>query len=146
MDHNQNHAPGSEDTGFRYTYSAKEQAELKKIRDKYTTDKGPVSTNKMEQIRRLDAAVTKKATTVALVVGIIGTLIMGMGMSLIMTDLRDAFGLDSTTALLGGIIVGFVGMIGVIVAYPLYQHILAKERQKIAPQILRLTDEWMEEN
>ncbi len=129
--------------GFQYNYSAKEQAELKKIREKYLADIKPTELPKMEQIRRLDAQVSKKATTRALIIGIIGTLLMGGGMSLIMTDLKEVLGTYRNMALAIGITIGFVGMLGVIVAYPLYQHITAKERQKIAPEILRLTDELM---
>lgn len=131
----------NENNGFQYKYSAKEQAELKKIREKYLADTKSTELDKMEQLRRLDAGVTKKATTVSLIFGIVGALIMGFGMSLIMTDLKEILGSHREMALLIGIIIGLVGMIGVIFAYPLYQHIVAKERKKIAPKILRLTDE-----
>ena len=70
---------------FNYTYSAKEQEEINAIRKKYAElDK---QEDKMEQLRRLDASVTKKATAVAIAMGVIGALIMGFGMSLVMTDL-----------------------------------------------------------
>ena len=124
---------------FNYTYSAKEQEEIKAIRKKYAA---PVETeDKMAQLRRLDAGVYSKATTVALVVGIIGTLIMGMGMSLIMTEI-GAF-LGTVTAMVVGIGLGVIGIILVCLAYPLYNRTLKKERVKIAPEILRLTDELM---
>ncbi len=130
-------------TGFRYTYSAKEQAELKRIREKYSTDIESPTLSAMDRIRKLDAGVTKKGTITALIVGIVGTLVMGLGMSLIMTDLMEFFGADRDTVLIVGILIGFVGMVGVIVAYPLFQHITTKERQKIAPEILRLTEELL---
>jgi hypothetical protein len=124
---------------FNYTYSAKEQEEIKAIRKKYAA---PVETeDKMAQLRRLDAGVYSKATTVALVVGIIGTLIMGMGMSLIMTEI-GAF-LGTVSAMVVGIGLGVIGIILVCLAYPLYNRTLKKERVKIAPEILRLTDELM---
>ena len=124
---------------FNYTYSAKEQEEIKAIRKKYAA---PVETeDKMAQLRRLDAGVYSKATTVALVVGIIGTLIMGMGMSLIMTEI-GAF-LGTISAMVVGIGLGVIGIILVCLAYPLYNRTLKKERVKIAPEILRLTDELM---
>ena len=124
---------------FNYTYSAKEQEEIKAIRKKYAA---PVETeDKMAQLRRLDAGVYSKATTVALVVGIIGTLIMGMGMSLIMTVI-GAF-LGTVSAMVVGIGLGVIGIILVCLAYPLYNRTLKKERVKIAPEILRLTDELM---
>ena len=62
---------------FSYTYSAKEQTEIQNIRKKYETT--TEQEDKMAQLRRLDASVSSKATTVALVVGIVGALIMGLG-------------------------------------------------------------------
>lgn len=72
---------------FHYIYSAKEQEEIKAIRKKYAPSEE--TEDKMAQLRRLDAGVYSKATTVSLVVGIIGTLMMGLGMSLAMTDIGE---------------------------------------------------------
>ena len=131
----------NEQKGFTYTYSAKEQEELRKIRQKYTA---PTQIeDKMEQLRRLDASVTKKATTVSLTLGIIGALIMGTGMSLAMTDLGEILGSHRSLAMLIGILIGLVGILLVCLAYPIYNRIVKKERAKIAPEILRLTDELM---
>ena len=124
---------------FNYTYSAKEQEEIKRIRKKYTAP--ATEEDKMAQLRRLDASVYSKATTVALVVGIIGALIMGFGMSLVMTDIGAALG--TFLAMVIGIGAGVIGIILVCLAYPLYNRTLKKEREKIAPEILRLTDELM---
>lgn len=122
---------------FNYTYSAKEQEEIKAIRKKYATPEE--NEDKMTQLRRLDAAVTQKATTVSLVFGIIGTLIMGAGMSLIMTDIGNILG--RTLALIIGITTGIIGIILACLAYPIYNRTLKKEREKIAPEIIRLSDE-----
>ena len=127
--------------GFNYTYSAKEQEEIKAIREKYS--KPVESEDKMAQLRRLDSAVTKKAATVALVLGIVGALILGFGMSLFMSDLGDALGFRENENMLVGIPVGIVGIILVCVAYPIYNRIIKKEREKIAPEIIRLTDEFI---
>ena len=124
---------------FNYTYSAKEQDEIKAIRKKYAVQEQ--TEDKMTQLRRLDAAVTQKATTVSLVFGIIGALIMGIGMSLVMTDIGNILG--TTLALVIGIITGIIGIIPVCLAYPIYNRTLKKEREKIAPEIIRLTDELM---
>ena len=124
---------------FQYTYSAKEQAEIKAIRKKYVT---PAETeDKMAQLRRLDAGVTQKATSVSLAFGIVGAIIMGSGMSLIMTDIGAMLG--TALAMFFGIGLGIVGMILVSLAYPIYNRIMKKEREKIASEILRLTDELM---
>ena len=126
---------------FNYTYSAKEQDEIKAIRKKYAA---PEETeDKMVQLRRLDASVTQKAQAVSLVFGVIGALILGFGMSLAMTDLGEILGSYRGMAMLFGIIIGIVGIVLVSLAYPLYNRIVKKEREKIAPEIIRLTDELM---
>lgn len=126
---------------FKFTYSAKEQEEIKAIRKKYSE---PEKTeDKMEQLRRLDASVTQKATVVSLILGIVGTLVMGIGMSLAMTDIGEIIGLASSVSMLIGIPVGTVGIVLVSLAYPTYNRIVKKERKRIAPEIIRLTDELM---
>ena len=125
--------------GFRYTYSAKEQEEIRSIREKY---EAPVEKeDKMGQLRRLDASVTSKATTISLVAGIIGTLILGSGMSLILTDIGEMLG--DFGALILGVCVGVIGIILICLAYPIYNRTLRKAREKVAPEIIRLTDELM---
>ena len=131
----------NENNGFQYTYSAKEQAELKRIRDKYTA---PTETeDKMTRLRRLDASVTNTAQAVALVFGVIGTLILGFGMSLVMTELAEGLGISGDAAMVIGIIVGIVGGILASLAYPIYNAIVKAKRKKLAPEIIRLTDELM---
>ena len=126
---------------FNYTYSAKQQEEIKAIRKKYSAPEE--KEDKMAQLRRLDYGVTQKAQAVSLVFGVIGALILGFGMSLAMTDLGEILGSYRGMAMLFGIIIGVVGIILVSLAYPLYNRIVKKEREKIAPEIFRLTDELM---
>ena len=127
------------DTGFKYTYSAKEQDEIKRIRQKYLSQEE----DSMTRLRKLDASATSKATVIALVIGIVGALILGTGMSLIMTDLAVLLGMTGMTNMIVGIVAGVLGIILVILAYPIYGKVLKKERDKIAPEILRLSDELM---
>ena len=127
--------------GFAYTYSAKEQAELKRIREKYTAP--TEAEDKMDRLRRLDASVTNTAQAIALVFGVIGTLILGFGMSLCMTDLGEILGSYSDMAMVIGIIVGMIGGILASLAYPIYNAIVKAKRKKLAPEIIRLTDELM---
>lgn len=115
---------------FSYTYSAREQEEIRKIREKYTSND-----DKMEQLRRLDKSVTQKGTVVSLIVGIIGTLLMGFGMCCTMVWGESLF--------IAGIVVGLIGIGVLSAAYPLYSYIVKKERARIAPEIIRLTDELM---
>jgi uncharacterized membrane protein YuzA (DUF378 family) len=126
---------------FNYSYSAKEQAEIKAIRQKYQAPEKVE--NKMEQLRRLDGAVTQKATTVSLVFGVIGALVLGSGMSLAMTNIGEVLGLSASLAMLIGIPVGVLGILLISLAYPVYNRTIRKERKKVAPEILRLTDELM---
>jgi len=126
---------------FKLTYSAKEQEEIKAIRRKYVVPEQPE--DKMAQLRRLDAAVTRKATVVSLVFGVIGALILGTGMSLAMTEIGQSIGLVGGMAMLYGILIGMIGIALVCVAYPIYNAIVKQEREKIAPEIIRLTDELM---
>lgn len=127
---------------FSFTYSAKEQEELRNIRAKYQPQEAD-SEDKMEKLRRLDNLVTQKATATSLVVGILGALILGSGMSLIMTDVGEILGLAGIFCLVMGIMIGIVGIVMVCLAYPVYNRILKKERARIAPEVLRLTDELM---
>ncbi|MBQ2724587.1 MAG: hypothetical protein IJF78_02650 [Clostridia bacterium] len=125
---NKNSENGS---SFHYTYSAKEQEELKRIRQKYA----PPEEDKMELLRRLDRSVTEKGTVISIVLGVIGTLILGLGMSCVLVWQGTLF--------LPGIIIGLAG-IGILAsAYPVYSRVTRKERERIAPEILRLTDELM---
>lgn len=124
---------------FSYTYSAKEQSELRRIREKYQ----PSEESKIDRLRRLDRGVTQKAQTLSLTLGILGSLILGFGMSLCMTDLAEILGSHSDLAMVIGIIVGVVGGILASLAYPLHQLVVKREREKIAPEILRLTEELL---
>ena len=118
-------------TTFQYTYSAKEQDELKRIRNKYL----PKEENKMELLRRMDAQVTQKATMHAIIVGVIGALVLGMGMSCCLVWADSVFVL--------GIVVGMIGMGVLALAYPIYSRTIKKERERITPEVLRLTEDLM---
>ena len=135
MDNNQ------EKGGFSYTYSAKEQAEIKKIRDKYTPQSE--EHDKMARLRKLDASVTNTAQAIALAFGVIGSLILGFGMSLCMSDLGKMLGMNNTVALVIGVITGVIGGFLASFAYPVHNYITKTMRKRVAPEIIRLTDELM---
>lgn len=116
---------------FNYTYSAAQQKEIKDIREKYTQP--TQEEEKMERLRRLDRSVTKPGTIISLIVGIVSVLIMGTGMSCVMVWGEMLF--------IPGIIIGVIGMAGTAAAYPIYSHITKKQREKLAPEIIRLSDE-----
>ena len=121
---------------FEYTYSAERQQEVEAIRKKYL----PREEDKMEKLRRLHHSATKKAQSASIAMGVIGALILGTGMSMTMTDFGAVFG---SFSMILGIIVGLVGMVLVALAWPVYNRVLKTERERNAPEILKLTDELM---
>lgn len=114
---------------FHFSYSAKQQEEIRKIREKYL----PKEENKIEQLRRLDESTTRPGTIAAIIVGVIGALLLGVGMSCTMVWAEQFF--------IPGVIVGVLGIALVGAAYPLYSRVTKKHRERLAPEIIRLTDE-----
>lgn len=114
---------------FHYTYSARQQEEIQNIRKRYL----PKEEDKMEQLRRLDRGTTKKGRILSVTLGVIGCLLLGVGMCCTMVWMEQLF--------IPGIVIGLIGIGAVIAAYPLYTRVTRKEREKVAPQILQLTEE-----
>lgn len=119
----------NEKKSFQYTYSSKEQEEIKNIRQKYE----PPAESKIERLRKLDKSVQKKASTAAISVGVTGTLIFGCGMSCI--TVMDG------VAFVAGITIGIIGIAILSLAYPIYGITLKKERKRIASEVIKLADE-----
>ena len=119
--------------GFSYTYSAAQQQEVEQIRKKYLPE--TKEEDKLARLRRLDESCTGKATALSLIVGVVGTLLLGVGMCCTMVWGGGWF--------IPGIVIGVVGIGALCCAYPLYNRVLEKERQRIAPEILRLTEELL---
>ena len=120
-----------ENKEFKYAYSASQQEEIERIRKKYMAPEE----DKMEQLRKLDRSVSEPGMIASLAVGIIGTLIFGTGMCCTMLWAEQWF--------FQGIVIGIAGMIMMIFAYPLYAHITKKRRAKLAPEIMKLTEELL---
>lgn len=112
---------------FEYTYSAPEQEEIRKIREKYI----PKEETTLEKLRRLDAQTERPGMVASLSLGVVGTLIFGTGMCCCLV----------WSMYLIGVVVGIVGAVTLALAYPAYVRITKKQREKIAPQILALTEE-----
>ena len=119
------------DTTFEYTYSSERQKEIEAIRRKYE----PKTEDKMEQLRKLDRDTEKKGTIAAIIVGVIGLLIFGAGLSMAMVW--------KETMLVTGSLVGLIGMILMSSALFVYKVVTKKQREKVAPQILALSEELM---
>lgn len=118
---------------FHYTYSAREQEEIKRIREKYAPPAKEEAS--MEQLRRLDASATRTANIVAFTLGIISILIMGVGMCCT-TVWAD-------TLFIPGILIGIAGIAGMMIVYPIYKGMVKRKREKLAPEIMRLSEELM---
>ena len=119
---------------FTYTYSAKEQEEIRQIRGKYVPPAKEESS--IEQLRRLDKSATKGAAIASLIIGIVSALLLGVGMCCTMLPGWEQY-------FIPGIAIGVIGIIGVIAAYPVYTRMVKRRRAKRAPEILRLADELM---
>ena len=121
----------NENQSFNYTYSAKRQKEVEDIRKKYL----PKEEDKLETLKRLDRDAEKPGTMAAIIVGVIGALLLGVGMCCTMV-----WG-SSMMIFVLGVIVGIIGIVIVSIAYPLYKKVTKKQREKIAGQILALSEE-----
>ena len=120
-----------ENNKFSYTYSANAKDEVEKIRKKYL----PKEEDKLETLRQLDNSVTQKATVLSLILGIVGALILGTGMCCVLVWQDILF--------VPGIFIGILGIGVLSLAYPLYKRTVEKERERIKPEILRLSEELL---
>lgn len=121
----------SEKKEFSYSYSAAEKNAAEKIRKKYEPRNAELST--LDKIKELDKSVAKAGTAASIIIGIIGAMLFGTGMSCIMVWGDKLFEI--------GIAVGIAGMIVSAAAYPVYLAVSNKRRKEVADEILRLTDE-----
>ena len=120
------------DNNFEYTYTApteEERREIESIRRQYEAKDETKS--KIERVRQLDSFVQNFSVIIALVLGIMGTLIFGLGMSMVLVWNIEIF----------GIIVGAVGIIPMTAAYPVYVTTLRRNKKKYGEEILRLSEE-----
>ncbi|MBQ9948252.1 MAG: hypothetical protein IJO91_07680 [Oscillospiraceae bacterium] len=111
---------------------------VQKIRTQYTEKES----TELDAIRELDAKAKRPANVFAYVFGSISAIIMGAGMSLVMTDIGSSIGINDP--MIPGIVVGVVGMIMAIINFPIYKNILSSRKEKYAEQILALSDKLME--
>ena len=110
---------------------------VQKIRTQYTEKEN----TELDALRELDRKVKRPANVFSYVFGSIGAIIMGAGMSLVMTDIGAAVGIEKP--MMPGIIIGVIGMVLAIVNYPVYKSILGSRRKKYADEIIVLSDKIM---
>ncbi|MBR4577643.1 MAG: hypothetical protein IKO25_10655 [Clostridia bacterium] len=118
-----------QENAVNITYSAEEQKELNAIRARYAPKENRPLTN-LEKAKAIDARVERKGLIAGLTVGIIGTLVTGLGMSCILV----------WDKMVPGILIGLAGLAGVAGAYPMYQRVIRKERARVADEIMQLSE------
>ncbi len=107
---------------------------VQKIRSQYTEKDDSV----LDVLKALDAKVKRPANVFGYLFGSVAAIIMGSGMSLVMTEIGATIGIESAMPI--GIIIGSVGLLMAIVNYPIYKKILNRRKEKYADQIIRLSD------
>ena len=123
-------------TGFEYTYSApteQERKEIESIRRQYQAQPVSDREEKLNRLRKLDSFVKNSATTVALILGVVGLLIFGLGMTMVL----------EWELYIWGVVVGAVGLTPIMIAYPVYNLMLNKNKEKYGEQIIMLTEELL---
>ena len=121
---------------FSYNYSATENEEIQEIRKRYL----PQSESKLDELKRLDAQVQKSGIAESLCVGIISSLVFGAGMCLAMQVIGNGI-----LMMILGILIGIVGMVGMLLAYPVRRRKQRKAKEKLSPKILELSEELYQE-
>lgn len=107
---------------------------VQKIRTQYTEKEH----TGLDELKELDSKVKRPANVFAYIFGSISAIIMGAGMSLVMTDIGAKIGV--TDPMIPGIVIGVVGMLMAIINYPIYKRILGSRRKKYADKIIALSD------
>ena len=110
---------------------------IQKIRTQYTEKEH----TQLDELKALDRKVKKPVNVFAFTFGTVSAIIMGAGMSLVMTDIGSMLGIAET--MIPGIVIGVVGLALAILNYPMYKALLASRRKKYAHKIIALSDQLM---
>ena len=110
---------------------------VQKIRTQYTEKEH----TGLDELKALDSKVKRPANVFAYLFGSIAALIMGSGMSLVMTDIGAMVGMSDP--MIPGIAIGVVGLLMALINYPIYKRILNSRRKKYAQQIIALSEKIM---
>lgn len=110
---------------------------VQKIRTQYTEKEH----TQLDALKELDKKVKRPVNVFAYVFGSIGAIVMGCGMSLVMTDIGSVIGI--TSPMLPGIIIGIVGLVMALVNYPIYKKMLNSRKKKYANEVIKLSDSIM---
>ena len=115
-------------------HNSEQEFLVQKIRTQYTEKQH----TELDALKALDAKVKRPVNTFAYIYGSVSAIVMGAGMSLVMTDIGSIIGLAN--AMVPGIAVGIVGMGMALSTYPIYKKLLNNRKKKYAPQILQLSE------
>ncbi len=107
---------------------------IQKIRTQYTEK----NATELDELRQLDTKVKRPANVFAYTFGVVSSLIMGGGMSMVMTDIGTTLGVADP--MVPGIVIGVVGLAMALINYPMYKGILSSRKKKYAEQIIQLSD------
>ena len=113
---------------------------VQKIRTQYTEKEH----TQLDALKELDKKVKRPANVFAYTFGSISAIIMGSGMSLVMTDIGSVIGVENP--MFPGIIIGIAGMILALINYPIYKKVLNSRKKKYADEIIKLSDNIMKNN
>lgn len=117
-----------------------QQFMAQKIRTQYMEKQ----TTELDELRLLDKKVKRPANVFAYIFGSLSALIMGSGMSLIMTDIAETIGMAEP--MIPGIVIGVVGLLMAIINYPIYKGILGSRKKKYAAKIVEISDRIMNDH
>ena len=112
---------------------------VQKIRTQYIEKQH----TELDELKALDAMVKKPANVFAYVYGAVGAIVMGAGMSLVMTDIGSMLGMTET--MVPGIVIGVVGLVLAVANYPVYKGVLNARRKKYAEQIIALSEQLLQQ-
>ena len=126
------------ENNFHYAYNAEENQEAMNIRQKYL----PQEQTDLQKLKALDAKVKRAPNVFAYIYGSISAIVMGAGMSLVMTDIGAYLGIAD--GMIPGIGIGLVGMALALTTYPIYKAMLTARKKKYAPQILELSEKLIQ--
>lgn len=114
-----------------------QQFAVEKIRTQYIEKEA----TELDELRRLDAKVRRPVNIFSYVFGSISAIIMGAGMSLVMTELGTTLGMEST--MIPGIILGVIGMILALINYPMHKKLMSSRKNRYSKEIFALSDKIM---
>ena len=114
-----------------------QQFMAQKIRAQYVERES----TELDTLRELDTKAKRPANVFSYVFGSISAIVMGAGMSLVMTDIGTTIGIAS--AMIPGIAIGMIGLGMAILNYPIYKGILNSRKKKYGAEILKLSEKIM---